>query len=147
MAEDADSPAAREASGPPAPGAHPREGKLALTRPGQYVAYIEDRARKYCTVGEVATGVKADEAIAVHRRRPVMDGHLRVKLSPPCYATAEDGGQGQLEGVRLCFQNVAATDVLSVVVLREGGIMGHAVARRLDLSLIHISEPTRLALI
>eukprot|EP00969_Alexandrium_andersonii_P303566 13419997-Alexandrium_andersonii.AAC.1 len=34
MAEDASSPAAREACGPPAPGAHPREGKLASTRPG-----------------------------------------------------------------------------------------------------------------
>eukprot|EP00969_Alexandrium_andersonii_P232814 10279038-Alexandrium_andersonii.AAC.1 len=35
VAEEASSPAAREACGPPAPGAHSREGKLASTRPGQ----------------------------------------------------------------------------------------------------------------
>eukprot|EP00969_Alexandrium_andersonii_P119875 5300078-Alexandrium_andersonii.AAC.1 len=33
MAEDASGPAAREASGPPAPGARPRKSKLALLRP------------------------------------------------------------------------------------------------------------------
>eukprot|EP00969_Alexandrium_andersonii_P021415 936591-Alexandrium_andersonii.AAC.1 len=41
MAEDASGPAAREASGPLAPGAHPREGKLALARPGRYATYVE----------------------------------------------------------------------------------------------------------
>eukprot|EP00969_Alexandrium_andersonii_P355799 15445231-Alexandrium_andersonii.AAC.1 len=60
-----------------------------------------------------------------------MDGRLRVKWLPLYYATAEDGGQGQLGGVRPSLQTVAATDVLSVVVLHEGGIMGHADARRL----------------
>eukprot|EP00969_Alexandrium_andersonii_P035923 1573351-Alexandrium_andersonii.AAC.1 len=78
MAEDASSPAAREACGPPAPGSHPREGKLASTRPGQYVFYVEDRARKYCTVGKFVTVVKAEEAVVVHRHRRVMDGRLRV---------------------------------------------------------------------
>eukprot|EP00969_Alexandrium_andersonii_P311361 13758378-Alexandrium_andersonii.AAC.1 len=45
MAEDSRSPAARDACGPPAAGANPREGKLSSTRPGQYVTYVEDRAR------------------------------------------------------------------------------------------------------
>eukprot|EP00969_Alexandrium_andersonii_P277226 12254220-Alexandrium_andersonii.AAC.1 len=69
MAEDASGPAAREASGPPTPGAHPREGKFASTRPGQYVTYVEDRARKYCAVGKVVTVVKAEEAVVAHRHR------------------------------------------------------------------------------
>eukprot|EP00969_Alexandrium_andersonii_P265771 11745265-Alexandrium_andersonii.AAC.1 len=56
----------------------PREGKLASSRPGQYATYIEDRARKYCTVGKVVTVVKAEEAVAAHRHRRVMDGRLRV---------------------------------------------------------------------
>eukprot|EP00969_Alexandrium_andersonii_P134766 5962110-Alexandrium_andersonii.AAC.1 len=50
MAEDASGPAAREASGPPALGAHPREGKLASSRPGQYVNYVKDRTRKYLSL-------------------------------------------------------------------------------------------------
>eukprot|EP00969_Alexandrium_andersonii_P200712 8866507-Alexandrium_andersonii.AAC.1 len=50
-AEDASSPAAQEAFGPLAPGAHPREGKLASHVPGRYVTYVEDRTRNYCTVG------------------------------------------------------------------------------------------------
>eukprot|EP00969_Alexandrium_andersonii_P262571 11607767-Alexandrium_andersonii.AAC.1 len=115
MAEDASSPAAREACGSPAPGAHPKEGKLASTRPGQYVTYVEDGARKYCAVGKVATVVKAEEAVVVHRHRHAMDGRLRVKWLPLYYATAEDGGQGQLEGVPPSLQTVAATDVSSVV--------------------------------
>eukprot|EP00969_Alexandrium_andersonii_P372901 15482802-Alexandrium_andersonii.AAC.1 len=91
MAEDAGSPAARDACGPPAPGAHPKEGKLASTRPGQYVTYVEDRARKYCAVGKVVTVVKAEEAVVPHRHRHVMDGRLRVRRLPLNYATAEDG--------------------------------------------------------
>eukprot|EP00969_Alexandrium_andersonii_P296865 13118560-Alexandrium_andersonii.AAC.1 len=51
-----------------------------------------------------------EEAIAVHRHRPVMCGRLRVKWLPLYYATAEGGGQEQLEGMRPCLQNVAATD-------------------------------------
>eukprot|EP00969_Alexandrium_andersonii_P347972 15386336-Alexandrium_andersonii.AAC.1 len=39
MAEDASGLAAREASGPPAPGARPRESKLASSRPEPYVIY------------------------------------------------------------------------------------------------------------
>eukprot|EP00969_Alexandrium_andersonii_P147342 6515437-Alexandrium_andersonii.AAC.1 len=70
MAEDASNPAAREASDRPAPGAHPREGKLALARPGQYVTYVEDKARKYCAVGKVATAAKTDEAVAIRRHWP-----------------------------------------------------------------------------
>eukprot|EP00969_Alexandrium_andersonii_P285875 12639160-Alexandrium_andersonii.AAC.1 len=41
-----------------------------------------------------------------------------------CYATAEDGGQEQLEGVRPSLQTVAETGVLSVVVFHEGGSRG-----------------------
>eukprot|EP00969_Alexandrium_andersonii_P109672 4837684-Alexandrium_andersonii.AAC.1 len=61
-----------------------------------------------------------------------MGGRLRVKWLSLYCATAEDGGQEQLEGVRPSLQAVAATDGLSMVVLHAGGIMGHAVARRLD---------------
>eukprot|EP00969_Alexandrium_andersonii_P303557 13419776-Alexandrium_andersonii.AAC.1 len=75
---------------------------------------VEDRARKYCAVGKVVTVVKAEEAVVVHRHRHVVDGRLRVRWLPLYYATAEDGGQGQLEGVRPSLQTVAAADVLSV---------------------------------
>eukprot|EP00969_Alexandrium_andersonii_P369152 15474481-Alexandrium_andersonii.AAC.1 len=99
MAEDACSPAARDACGPPAAGTHPREGKLASTRPGQHVTYVEDRARKYGAVGKVVTVVKAEEAVVLHRHRHAMDGRLRARWLPLYYATAEDGGQEQLDGV------------------------------------------------
>eukprot|EP00969_Alexandrium_andersonii_P068662 3028688-Alexandrium_andersonii.AAC.1 len=80
MAEGSCSPAARDACGPPAAGTgpSPKEGKLALARPGQYVTYVEDRARKHCAVGKVVTVVKAEEAVVLHRHRHVMDGRLRV---------------------------------------------------------------------
>eukprot|EP00969_Alexandrium_andersonii_P190120 8400252-Alexandrium_andersonii.AAC.1 len=55
--------------GSPAPGAHPREGELASSRPGQYVTYVKDRTRKYCTVGKLVAVVKAEEAVVVHRHR------------------------------------------------------------------------------
>eukprot|EP00969_Alexandrium_andersonii_P019782 863052-Alexandrium_andersonii.AAC.1 len=77
MAEDASGPAARETSGPLAPGAHPTEGKLASARPGQYVTYVEDRTRKYCTVGKVVAVVKAEEAAAARWHRP--DGRLLAR--------------------------------------------------------------------
>eukprot|EP00969_Alexandrium_andersonii_P339995 15028936-Alexandrium_andersonii.AAC.1 len=70
-----------------------------------------------------------------------MDGRLRVKWLPLYHATAEDGGQEQLEGVRPSLQTGAATDVLPVVVLCEGGIMGHAVARRLGMAGWRLSPP------
>eukprot|EP00969_Alexandrium_andersonii_P340605 15055142-Alexandrium_andersonii.AAC.1 len=59
-AEDASGPAAREASGPPAPGAHPREGKLACAKPGQY-----------CKAADI---VCAWKTVVKHWQRPVMDG-------------------------------------------------------------------------
>eukprot|EP00969_Alexandrium_andersonii_P302019 13350566-Alexandrium_andersonii.AAC.1 len=77
MAEDASGPAAHEASGPPAPGARPRESKLASSRPGQYVTYVEDRATNYCAVGKVVAFVRAEEAGVVRSYRPVMGGRLR----------------------------------------------------------------------
>eukprot|EP00969_Alexandrium_andersonii_P331987 14672301-Alexandrium_andersonii.AAC.1 len=70
-----------------------------------------------------------------------MDGRLRVRWLPLYYAAAEDGGQEQLEGVRPSLQTVASTDVLSVVVLHEGGVMGHAVARRLGKAGWRLSPP------
>eukprot|EP00969_Alexandrium_andersonii_P101168 4462748-Alexandrium_andersonii.AAC.1 len=70
-----------------------------------------------------------------------MDGRLRVRWLPLYYATAEDGRQEQLEGVRPSLQTVAAADILPIVVLHEGGIMGHAVARKLDRAGWRLSPP------
>eukprot|EP00969_Alexandrium_andersonii_P060731 2675447-Alexandrium_andersonii.AAC.1 len=39
MAKDASSPAAREACGPPAPGAHPRGSEVVSSRPAPYEIY------------------------------------------------------------------------------------------------------------
>eukprot|EP00969_Alexandrium_andersonii_P278374 12305146-Alexandrium_andersonii.AAC.1 len=69
------------------------------------------------------------------------NGRARAEWLPLGYATAEDGGQEQLEGVRPNLQAVAATDAWSTVVLHEGGITGHAVAMRLDKAGGRLSPP------
>eukprot|EP00969_Alexandrium_andersonii_P188810 8343594-Alexandrium_andersonii.AAC.1 len=68
------------------------------------MTHVEDRTRKYCTVGKVVAVVKAEEAVVVHRHRHAMGSRLRAKWLPLYYAAAEDGGQEQLEGVRPSLQ-------------------------------------------
>eukprot|EP00969_Alexandrium_andersonii_P116008 5130036-Alexandrium_andersonii.AAC.1 len=67
-AGDASSPAAREAFGPPALGAHPSEVRPARVETGR------------CCAGATLVEVDCLEQAAVdYRQRPAMDGRVRVR--------------------------------------------------------------------
>ena len=94
------------------------------------------------TLGKVWAITKADTPVQVHKFIAKWDDRLRVKWAPLFYGqngeeTTEVGGKPSLEAI-------AIKQVLAEVQLHDG-VLGHAVARRLDKAGWKVAEASTTA--
>ncbi len=97
------------------------------------VAY-EDERRKRCRVGKITELLPADDTCVVHRFGATTGPKLRVKWEP-MYHGPEGIQVGA--GLHALVETIAAGRVITVVDL-HAGVLGHAAARRLDVSGRHL---------
>ena len=122
-------------------------GKLDKLAVGLYVAYDPAVGKKTCRVGRITAIMKAEAEVAVHKHRAVSDCRLRVKWVPLFWSAPDEGGEEQAgQGTRPSIDNVGVKRVLSVIQLHDG-VMGHAVARRLDRAGWTLEAPERVSLL
>ena len=123
-----------------------KPGKIYKMTPGMFIAYVQTLKSKICHVGKILNVSRAEAAVVVHRYAPTAGQDLRVHWRPLFIDDSPPDGNGGSEvfgsGSKPSEERVTVNRILTDLQLHDH-VMSHAVARDLDLSLIHISEPTR----
>jgi hypothetical protein len=105
-------------------------GKMNKISVNQYIAYCAgDPRQKKCRIGRVTLVSKPDGSVTVHRHRPVTDGRLRISWLP---VFMKDGEEVTAEGSLAAKETVTPKQILTVVEMLEGGVIGHAATRKVD---------------
>ena len=107
-----------------------KPGKLEKITSGNFVAYTgEGTGRvKKCRIGKVLNVSKREASLLIHKHRPVVDGHMRVKWEPMFH---EGGAEVLGSGSNPSTEKVEVKHIVDLVQLHDG-VLAHAAARRLD---------------
>jgi len=109
-----------------------RPGQLDKISAGVFIAYDTGKSialagRKTCCVGRVLNVSKAEQAVIVHKHKPVSDGHLLLKWEPVFH---EDGAEVLGTGSKPSEITVPVKQILEIIQLHDGTI-SHAAGRAL----------------
>ena len=105
-----------------------KPGKLEKITSGNYIAYTGHGGPKKCRIGKVLNVSKREASVLVHRHRPVVDGHMRVKWEPIFH---EQGTEVVGSGSKASEEKVDVKNIIDLVQLHDG-VLAHAAVRRLD---------------
>ena len=113
-------------------------GKLKSLTTGQCVTYAV--SPKKCRVGRVHKITRAESGLVVHQHEPMTDGKLRVKWLPVFVRKNGEKvlGNDDADGTP-SLESVPLNKVVAVIQLNDG-VMGHAVARKLDIAGYSLDE-------